>query len=295
MSWVAAAVAGGAIVGGVASSVIGGNAAKSAANTQADAATYSADLQNQAIQQERTDLQPYAYFGQSSINPLIQALGYNAIQGENGLYSWTKDGSSPLQQTFSYGDFTAPTGAEAAATPGYQFTLDQGLKAAQNSASARGLGSSGAAIKGAEKYATGLADSTYGDTYNRSLSAYTTNRNNALGNFTTNYGVASDNANKLLGLVTLGQNSAAMQGATGVQGANSVANTVASAANAQAAGTVGAANAATSGISTAVNGGTNALLLSTLNKTPTTMYGSGSFNPNYQSSYSGIDNPSNYG
>jgi hypothetical protein len=261
---VAAAVAGGAIVGGVASSAIGGSASKSAASTQADAANNAAQLQKQATDQERQDLQPFTGLGVSAINPLISALGYNASAQDGNQWSMGVNPSSILQQQFSYGGFTAPTAAAAAATPGYQFTLDQGLKAAQNSASARGLGSSGAALKGASSYATGLADSTYDDTYNRALSTYTTNRNNAASNFATNYSSAADNANRLLGLVNLGQNSAAMQGAASVSGANSVAGTLTSGAAAQAAGTVGAANALSGGISTAVNGGTNALLLNGL-------------------------------
>jgi hypothetical protein len=53
--------------------------------------------------------------------------------------------------------------------PGYQFNLTQGLKAVQNSAAARGLGSSGAALKGAATYASGLADSTYGTYVNQLL------------------------------------------------------------------------------------------------------------------------------
>lgn len=244
---VAAAIAGAGVVGGVASSVIGANAAQSAADTQADAANNAAALQQQQYEQTRSDLQPYRDLGTQYIPQLQTAL------------------SNPLlTSTFSYGGFTAPTSAEAQATPGYQFTLDNGLKAAQNSASARGLGSSGAAIKGAESYATGLADSTYNDTFNRALSSYTTNRTNALGNYTTNYGTASDNVNRLLGIVGNGQNAAAQTGALGTQATNSIAGTLTSGAAAQAAGTVGTANAITGGISTAVNGGTNALLLNSL-------------------------------
>ena len=143
-----------------------------------------------------------------------------------------------LNSTFAYGDFKAPTAAEAAATPGYQFTLDQGLKAAQNSASARGLGASGS-DQGAESYATGLADATYGDTFSRSLSTYNTNRGNALSNFGTNYGVASDAVNRLLGIVGNGQNASAMTGAMGAQAAGNVANAITSGAAATAAGRLG--------------------------------------------------------
>lgn len=45
--------------------------------------------------------------------------------------------------------------------PGYQFTLGQGLESVQNGFAARGLGTSGAALKGAANYATGLANNTY--------------------------------------------------------------------------------------------------------------------------------------
>ena len=51
-------------------------------------------------------------------------------------------------------------------TPGYQFTLNQGLKSVQSSAAARGLGVSGAALKGAATYATGLASSNYQQQFN---------------------------------------------------------------------------------------------------------------------------------
>lgn len=255
---VAAAIAGAGVVGGVASSVIGGNAAEDAAQTQADAANNSAAMQEAQFQQTRSDLRPYQDLGTSLLPALRDSL----------TNPW-------LGAQFSYGNFNAPTQAEAQATPGYQFTLQQGLKAAQNSASARGLGSSGAALKGAESFASGLADSTYNDVFNRALQSYGTNRNNALNTFQTNYGVANDATNRLLGVVTMGQNSAAQTGALGAQTASSIGNTLMSGAASQAAGTVGAANAITGGISTAVNGGTNALLLNSLmNKQGSTLYGS---------------------
>lgn len=238
---VVAAVAGAGVVGGVASATIGASASKSAANTQADAARDAAQLQQQQYEQTREDLGQYRALGTDTIPQLQNAL------------------SNPLlTQTFS-----APTAAEAAATPGYQFTLSQGLKAAQNSASARGLGSSGAALKGAESFATGLADSTYNDTFNRALSTFSTNQN-----------TASNQVNRLLGIVGTGQNAAAQTGSLGAQATQGIANTLTSGAAASAAGTVGAANAITGGISSAVNGGTNALLLnSLLNKQGSTLYG----------------------
>lgn len=170
--------------------------------------------------------------------------------------SWEADPNSILNQ-----QFTAPTAAEAAATPGYQFTLGQGLKAAQNSASARGLGASGAALKGAETYATGLADSTYNDTFNRNLST-----------FKTNYSSAADNVNRLLGVAGLGENAAAQTGSAGTAAANSMAGTITGAGNASAAGTVASSNA----LGGALNSAGSSLLLNQLlgNGSSTSMYGS---------------------
>jgi len=235
--------AGVSLVGGL----IGSDSAGDAAQTQADAANRAADMQWKQFQQTREDLAPYRDLGSSFIPQLKTAL-------QNPL----------LSSIFSYADFKAPTAAEAAATPGYQFTLGQGLKAAQNSASARGLGASGAAIKGASAYATGLADSTYGDTFNRALSTYTTNRSNALSNFGTNYGIASDAVNRLLGVVGNGQNAAAQTGALGAQAAGNVANAITSGAAATAAGAVGSSNAITGGLSGAANALQSGMLLNKL-------------------------------
>lgn len=47
--------------------------------------------------------------------------------------------------------------------PGFQFLLTEGLKGAHNSYAAKGLGTSGAELKGAAEYATGLASTKYND------------------------------------------------------------------------------------------------------------------------------------
>ncbi len=251
----------GSIIGGAVSAIggiVGADASSDAAQTQADAANRAADLQWQQYQQTRSDLQPYRDLGTSYIPQLQTAL------------------TNPLLTS----TFTAPTAAEAAATPGYQFTLDQGLKAAQNSASARGLGSSGAAIKGAESFASNLADATYGDTFNRALTTYATNQN-----------TASNQVNRLLGLVGNGQNAAAQIGSLGAQAAGNVGNAITSGAAASAAGTVGSANALTNGLAGAYNNYTNSSLLNRLFPTTggsPTLYGSGGYgsvNANNPSGY----------
>lgn len=267
---VAAAVAG----AGLAGAAVSASASKSAANTQAGAARDAAALQQQQYEQTRTDLEPYRTLGTNNI-PSLQSGIDNPI----------------LQQHFLYGGFNAPTLEQAQQTPGYQFTLQNGLKAAQNSASARGLGSSGAALKAASTYASGLADSTYNDVFNRAVSSYNTDRNNALGNFTTNYGIAADNVNRLLGVVGLGQNAAAQTGNAGAQASNSIAGTLTSGAAASAAGQVGSANAINNGISNAINGYQTNQLLNKLYQPSASSSGS----TLYGNAYSGFDNPANYG
>ncbi|MBR7956144.1 hypothetical protein KDW78_19920 [Burkholderia cenocepacia] len=242
---VTAAVVGG--VGSLVGGIAGADASQSAANTQSDAARYSADLQNKQWEQTQKNLKPFMDLGTSAINPLLSAMGYNVTKNDDGTFTFgSTDPNNPLQQRF-----TAPTADQAAATPGYQFTLDQGLKSVQNSAAARGLGTSGAALKGASTYATGLANSTYNDIFNRALQT-----------FNTNYSSAANNVNRLSSLVGNGQNAAATNGSLGAAAAGNIGNTLMSGANAQASGAIGGANALTG----ALNGiGNSALTYGLLN------------------------------
>ncbi|GBQ10342.1 hypothetical protein [Acetobacter cerevisiae] len=73
-------------------------------------------------------------------------------------------------------------------TPGYKWNLQQGEQAATNSAAARGLANSGAALKGASTFASGLADSTYQNQFNdtNTLANYGYNALNQQGTNTLN-------------------------------------------------------------------------------------------------------------
>jgi len=196
--------AGGSLVSGL----IGSGAASSAGQAQANAANNAAQVQQNMFNTTQANLQPYMGYGTTAGNQLVSQLG----------------------------TLTAPFSASNVQnTPGYQFDLQQGLEGAQNSAAARGLGLSGAALKGAANYATGLADNTYMNQFNINQA----NQNNAY--------------NKLMGVTGLGENAAAGLGNIGANTASSIGNTLTSGAAAQAAGTVGSANA----LSNALNGATN--------------------------------------
>jgi hypothetical protein len=197
-----------AAIGGVASlagAYLSSNAATDAATTQA-AATKAAAAQTQDnYGQIRSDLQPF-----------VQS-GYNALSNVNARLP---DLTTPFN----------PTQAQLEATPGYQFIKSQGLQAVQNSAAAKGLGISGAALKGAADYATGLADSTYKDQFNIDQA----NKNNAY--------------TKLLGLVGNGSTAANQTGIFANSANKTAADYLTSGAAATAAGDVGSAKAISNGL-----------------------------------------------
>src|SRR5438034_6432504 len=76
-----------------------------------------------------------------------------------------------LSQPFSE-KFVAPTGATEQNDPGYQFRLNEGEKALQNSAAAKGTLLSGATGADIQKYGQDYASNEYGNVYNRSMGEY---------------------------------------------------------------------------------------------------------------------------
>ena len=216
MSFIAAAiVGGGAIIGGL----ISANGAQSAAQTQANAATQNegnvlaagqqANAQDLgAIGQANAPLQSYVNLGNQasgSLSNLLTGLG-------NG------NAMSALQNM-----------------PGYQFELQQGLQAAQNGYAAKGLGSSGSAMKGAAQYAQGLASSDLGQYYNQLMGAVQSGGAAAASQSQNIANLNQAGANALMG----GATNAASLGMAG--------------ASAAAAGQIGSANALASGITNAAN------------------------------------------
>ena len=157
-----------------------------AADAQRDAAN-SANAQQMAMfNQIRQDLMPYNLAGQQVTPQLLALLGIGGGDQQAMLES----------------------------LPGYQFALKQGLLGTQNALGARGLGLSGAALKGGAQFAAGLADQTYGNQFNRLLQA-----------------------------AQLGENAAAQSGNFGTQTAGNIGQNMIGAGNAQAAGIMGGANA----------------------------------------------------
>lgn len=188
MAWVATAIVGSAVIGAGAS-IYGANKAADAQTSAANAGIAATmDMYNKT----RADLAPYRELGEQAKGDLSERLDFL---------------TSPINLTQDWLE----------STPGYQFTKTQGLKAVQNSAAARGLGVSGAALKGAANFATGLADNTY----KTQVDVENTNRTNAY--------------NRLKQLVDTGATAAAGTGTAGTAAATKTADLNVGAGDAQAA------------------------------------------------------------
>lgn len=131
-AWVATAVIGAGVLG--AGAQIYG--ASRAADTQQENAQRVADIQQQQYQQTRADLAPFREAGtdaatrlRARLSELTTPISIDPNMLENSDY--------------------------------FKFAMNQGQKAVTNSAAARGLGKSGAALKGAAAFAKGLATDTY--------------------------------------------------------------------------------------------------------------------------------------
>lgn len=185
-----------AVTGIVAAGALGAGAtaygASKAADAQTSAARTGAATQMAMFNKMQENLAPYMKGGLESYNQLLGAM-------------------PELTAKFN------PTMAQLEQTPGYQWALDQGLKGTQNSYAAKGLGSSGAAMKGAAEYAQGLASNTY----QQQLQNYMAQN--------------LQKYNMLMGGTQIGQSSAAGVGAAGITTGQGIAQSYMNAGNAQAA------------------------------------------------------------
>lgn len=172
----AVAIAGAAVVGGAAQMITGNKAAKA----QRQSAELSVAEQRRQYDQSRADMMPWMTAGQSALTRLQQVYGL-----------------TPSPAGSPYGGFET--------SPGYQFRRDEGLKAVERSAAARGLLGSGATMKGIDRYAEGLAASEY-DSY----------------------------ASRLAQLAGLGQGATAQTGALGASATNNITQALLASGNARA-------------------------------------------------------------
>ena len=137
--------------GSIFSSVMGSNAATSAANAQMQAAQLGANTQMSIFNQTQQNLQPYNQVGQSALQQLASLFGLGA--GGSG---------------------TPNAGAATSALtqfPGYQFGLNQGQTALDRSAASRGLLLSGGQLRDSQTFGQGYAQQQAWQPYVSQLSS----------------------------------------------------------------------------------------------------------------------------
>jgi len=227
-----------AIVG---SALLGGSASRSAASTQADAASRASDAQLQMFREQAALQEPFRQAG-------VNALGQ-------------------MQQQYN-GMPAAFTGqVNLGQDPGYAFRVSEGQKALDRSAAARGGLISGGALKAAQRFGQGLGSQEYHNAYNRALTGYNAN----VAREATGY-------NRLASMAGIGQTATNQIGTAGQNAATNMGNLMTSGAAATAAGQDGGANALTGGLSTYLNYNQGNNLVNALNNRNVSMnpyYGGG--------------------
>ena len=217
--------------GGIVSGIMGAGAAKDAAAAQEAASQSAQNTVNAANSTVQQGYQPYT------------ATGTSALKALNGDLSSGTGFAAPFNMSSFYSD------------PGYQFTLQQGQNAVNSSAAAKGQSLSGGTLKALDSYTSGLANTTYGDAYNRYLQS------------------SQQRYSQLTGLAGLG-----LQAQTG--SANSTLSTakqdsdlITGAGNAQAAGIIGAQNSYNSAIGAVTGAGQQYSLNNSLSAKPLSLLG----------------------
>ena len=158
-----------AAAGSVVATIAGGAMAASA--TQ-DATNAAINQQKEALAQQAKLSEPYTNLGQAAIPQLQDLLGIG-------------------------GKGTAGELAALQATPGYQFTQQQGNQATAAKAASMGLGLSGNTLQALSQYNTGLADQTYQNAVNNALGVTNIGEAAAAGQ-AANVGNAGTNVSNLL-------------------------------------------------------------------------------------------------
>ena len=217
----------------IGSAVIGAGASMMGSQAQAGAAKDAANLQKQQYLMTRADQSPFMTAGQEVLPNLLSVANAGPTGGGRDYVDLAYQ-NLPLMMTQQ----------QLEQTPGYQFTRDQGLKSVQSAQAARGLGVSGAALKGAAEYATGLADKTYANRFNEAQQRFS----DYLSLNTGQQGQLTNQFSRLFDTARLGQSAASGVGTTGATAAGNAGNALMAAGTAQGTGLVNASNALSGGV-----------------------------------------------
>lgn len=251
MTWIAAAIVGSAVVGGIASNKAAGTQARATeAATAAQTASTEKAINAQALAAEKgIEAQERMFERQVALQEPWRVAGVNAL---NKL----------IPMSMEYQPFTA---REFQADPGYAFRLNEGIKALDRSAAARGGLLSGNQLRGVTEYGQNLASQEFTNAFNR----YQAERAARMQPLQSLAGVGQSASNTLAGAAgQLGTGMASAYGQLGAGtasaysqlGQNVGANLI-GAGNARASGYMGMANALTGGVGQYLNYSQNQALM----------------------------------
>ncbi len=216
----------------IGSGLLGGLLGRSDANKAARAQEEAARLQYQAAQDAiaeqrrqydtgRQDLAAYRGAGQYGIGRLISGM-------DSGEFAAPEFGFEERQ--FNY-----------QADPGYDFRINEAMKAVQASRAASGMLGGGGTLRAINREAQGLASQEFGNAYNRFQGEEATRYGRAADQYNRTYGARQDTANRLMGLGNMGQASAAQTANMGANMAGNIGNLGMSGASALGQGATNAA------------------------------------------------------
>lgn len=176
-------------VGDIVGALIGADASRKASNTQADSVRETNALQKQMFDLTREDQKPYREAGYGALEQI-----QNLLKNPNSITS----------------------------EPGYQFGMDQGTRALNSGAAARGMTYSGAAGKALTRYGQDYAGTKLDQSYNRLASLAGLGQIGANGQNNQNF--ASQVGNNLTGLANAKAGASMYNARQWGNAANSLAN-----------------------------------------------------------------------
>lgn len=144
-------------------SLIGGIAGMAGGNAAADQADWAAGQAVHVRNVNRADTSPWRGAGIGAVNQLARLLGlggFRTVKDSAGLDHWELDQTNAAaEQDNAFSEWKRD--------PGYEWRLDQGIKARDRSAASKGMLLSGAQRKALDTYGQGVASEEYGNYFNR--------------------------------------------------------------------------------------------------------------------------------
>ena len=183
-----------------------------------DAQAANAQNLNEA-KRGRDALSPWTSSGGSALNKISGLLGLGHFVNNDGGYSLDNSNTGADQASARAGFQT---------DPGYQFRMDEGTKALDRSAAAKGTLLSGAQTKATQAFGQGLASEEYGNYFNRLMGLAGLGANSTAQANGSSAGLVGAGSNALVQGGNMFAQGGAARGSAYASGANALASGISS-------------------------------------------------------------------